>query len=198
MQRRCQSWHSRPGGSSFSVSDTSGVCEQCDLSLLFCNISVATITQKNKPFFLKNNFCFYAGGGAPRPLPAPLRGTVVQEAPRAPRAGPRSFNSQLWRIASMASREHDKQCTKCYNPMMARYSPDLISTEHRRNPGRCSSPSTHGCSHTEWGASHPQVHRLGNLGGRRGRATRAYFAGAASSAGGGGGGGGGVFEPWLV
>ena len=127
-------------------------------------------------------------------------------APRAPRAGPRSFNSQLWRIASMASREHDKQCTKCYNPMMARYSPDLISTEHRRNPGRCSSPSTHGCSHTEWGASHPQVHRLGNLGGRRGRATRAYFAGAASagaaaaspSAGGGGGGGGGVFEPWLV
>ena len=88
---------------------------------------------------------------------------------------------------------------KCYNPMMVRYSPDLISTEHRRNPGRCSSPSTHGCSHTEWGASHPQVHRLGNLGGRRGRATRAYFAGAASSAGGGGGGGGGgVFEPWLV
>ena len=76
-------------------------------------------------------------------------------------------------------------------------SPDLISTEHRRNPGQFSSPSTHGCSHTEWGASHPQVHRLGNLGGRRGRATRAYFAGAASSAGGGGG-GGGVFEPWLV
>ena len=132
----------------------------------------------------KKTLCFSCRGRGP--------------APRAPRAGPRSFNSQLWRIASMASREHDKQCTKCYNPMMARYSPDLISTEHRRNPGRCSSPSTHGCSHTEWGASHPQVHRLGNLGGRRGRATRAYFAGAASSAGGGGGGGGGVFEPWLV